>query len=206
MDGQLGHGKHVHSRSNETIASTKRKDEWKECRAKINGFSVIRINANISSSDYMKDQIYFALSKYFNLDFIDWDMCNRYATKNLVKEVCDYYCKNTYLSTKDLAVIFSRDVSSIRSYLIRGAELGRCEYNSIDAKKSNYNNLAKKFGKKLQVFRNGFYLGTYYSIRDLIRCSLSDFGVQMLSTGISNAINGVTQQYKGFTIIHVNTN
>ena len=47
-----------------------------------------------------------ALSNYFDLSNIDWDMCNKYALSNFVYEIATYYNLNFKLGLDDIATHF----------------------------------------------------------------------------------------------------
>ena len=60
LDGGLGHGKKIHSKSNETIEDTIRRDKTKDKLAMENGFTVIRIDVdypNYDRFDFIKTSI-----------------------------------------------------------------------------------------------------------------------------------------------------
>jgi len=136
IDGPLGHGKHIHSRSSKTIEGTKKKDEWKDNKAKENGFAVLRINADESDINYMKQSISDVIGDIFDLSNIDWHSCNSNAQSNRVKEVCEYYESNKPVLIMDVMKRFGISDQTVRRYLKSGNELGWCKYD----KKMSYKN------------------------------------------------------------------
>jgi hypothetical protein len=69
------------------------------------------------------------LSNILDLAYVNWDDCDKYATRNLVKTVCDFYNKNQIVPAK-LCHMFGISEGTIVKYLKKGEELGWCNYNS----------------------------------------------------------------------------
>ena len=63
---------------------------------------------------------------HFKEDDIDWLECGRYATKNIVKEVCNYKNNNPNYNVLEMSKIFKVAISTIKRYLKEGMELGWC--------------------------------------------------------------------------------
>ena len=137
MDGNLGHGNFKWGNIKD-IEGTNR-DEIKDKLAKENGLIVIRIDCKYSNLNYIKNSIEESiLSKLFDLSKINWNRCNEYATKNLVKDICEYYNNNPNITPENIAKIFYISSRTVRNYLKCGTELGWCKYNT--RRKGNYEN------------------------------------------------------------------
>jgi hypothetical protein len=155
MDGSLGHGKKVYSKSKDTIEETKIKDDWKDEQALFHGLQVIRIEADKSELEYLKPNIINALKDIFDLSNIDWNVCNMEAHKNIVKIICTYYEKDKQKGVMELAREFHLDRTTVRKYLKIGREIGWCTYdvneslvirdiNKVLARNRTPNELTKK--------------------------------------------------------------
>ena len=83
----------------------------------------IQLDCTLSDPEYIKHSIENSwLSKIFDLSNIDWNKCDEYALKNIVKEVCNYWHEHRevnkeYITTKYLCNIFNLSMSSINKYL-----------------------------------------------------------------------------------------
>ena len=76
LDGGLGHGKKIHSKSNESIEDTIRRDKTKDKLAMENGFTVIRIDVdypNYDRFDFIKTSImsspFPSIYNIYNINF-----------------------------------------------------------------------------------------------------------------------------------------
>jgi len=128
-DGRLGHGNFVFSQKKEDLIETEYLDFRKDMIAKKHSCIVIRIDCKESDKEYISNNIINSqLSDLFDLNTIDWDKCDIYATSNIVKEVCELYNKN--IDVNNLSEQFKLNKTTIRKYLHRGTKLGWCNYNS----------------------------------------------------------------------------
>lgn len=128
MDGELGHGQKSFNSKEKDIDGLKR-DKIKEELALNHNIILIRIDCIKSDSEYISNNILSSeLSQVFDLSLINWDLCNEYATKNIVKEVCDYY-NQTLFSGTQIAKNLNMGQTTVYRYLRKGKELGWCDYN-----------------------------------------------------------------------------
>ena len=94
---------------------------------------MIRVNCFYSEKEFIVKNIKKSLlSKIFNLNDIDWDLCDLNAQKSLVKRVCDYYNLNPGITVRKLSNIFKLRESTISTYLYKGNDLGFCNYKPIN--------------------------------------------------------------------------
>lgn len=64
----------------------------------------------------------------FKEEDIDWDECDRCATKNLAKEVCDIWETEEFINIQKMSKAMNVSVYSIKKYLKKGNSLGWCNY------------------------------------------------------------------------------
>ena len=127
-------------------------DIYKEETAKQNGIKhYVIVDCRKSYSSYIKESILKSELPdvySFSEEDIDWDKCNKYATTNIVKQVCDDFMK--YLYDRDfLADKYHISAWAVRDYLRRGDELGWSNYalyelvqhNAIPVKMYNKNEI-----------------------------------------------------------------
>ena len=107
-------------------------DVFKETVARQNGIQhYIIVDCRKSYNEYMKHSILASglLETYgVSKSDIDWEQCNRYATSNIVKNVCDDFMKYLY-HNDTLAEIYHISNQTVRDYIRRGAELGWSDYS-----------------------------------------------------------------------------
>lgn len=134
MDGGFHKLKNSKFRNNDLI-----KDEL----AYQNHIQVIRIDCNYDKTEkcfaYIKNNMIDALSNYFDLSNIDWDMCNKYALSNFVYEIAKYYNLNFKLGLDDIATHFKISKETLYNYLHIAEKLGLCKYirNDINRRKNS---------------------------------------------------------------------
>lgn len=127
MDGALGHGHEVY-RSHTKDVKGQERDKFKDDLAKKHNVHVIRIDCQKSEFNYIKNSIMHSeLNSLFDLSDIDWNLCDKNAQKNLVKEACYMYMNNK--STNEIAAILHLGVETIRRYLNKGETFGWCDYS-----------------------------------------------------------------------------
>lgn len=118
-----------------TLEEEKENDCFKRELAIKNGINnYVELNCYSSDSNYIeksiKQSIIFDLINV-DMDKINWNDCYKYATKNIVKEVCLTFSSSN-ITAKDVGDIFGLTKNTIISYLKIGNNLGWCNYNSKD--------------------------------------------------------------------------
>jgi hypothetical protein len=197
MDGGIGHGKKIHAHSKLSLRETKLKDIWKDERALKKGLRVIRITADKSNVGFLSTQIICSLAKYIDLTNIDWDRCNELATKNIVKEVCEYYEAHKEGLMRNIAERFKLSNGTITTYLKRGREIGWCDYDP-KASRINAARKAGRHGRRVCIYKDGVALGEYPSVPELVRHCSRDLHVQFIHSRVCAAARGDINNYKGF--------
>lgn len=210
MDGGLGHGKNIFNVSNltyEEIQNKKvdslNKDKYKDNLAKEHGYKVIRINSDVSNIDYIKEQIYNSdLINHFDLSIVNWQECDEYALKNIIREVCNYYRQHADESYECVANKFHISKCTVGRYLKKGLQVGwiaKCEYKLI--LKNN-----KKHNTTYVYDLNFNLLQKFPTASDLVRCSKDIFGIQFSSGGITKAVKNHTKYYDKYYISYSDLN
>ena len=203
MDGGLGHGNRKYC-SNEIDIHGLENDRIKDELAKEHNIKVIRIDCLESDSDYISNNILNSeLSNILDLSDINWDLCDMNATKNLVKEVCEYFNK-TNLSTSKIAKTFKLGTNTVRRYLKRGTKFGWCNYvpttaNGIDER-------VKKLKKTVEVFSCENDKKVLHTFEGLVECveQMSEmYNLKFNRHGIGKVCNGKQDSYKGFIFKYV---
>ena len=116
-----------------TLKETQENDRIKQELALTNEIkeeNYIVIDCRYSKLEFIKNNILNSrLHELFDLSTIDWIKVGEFATKNIVKECCDLYETGIH-NMKDLAKIMKITHYTVRNYLIKGAELGWCNYET----------------------------------------------------------------------------
>ena len=117
-----------------SLESEQENDKYKRQIALHNGIeNYIEVDCRYSTKDFISGSLKSneKIKEVFNIDFnnIDWDKCHNNSISNLIIEVCNFYNKNSTLSTSKIGEIFHLSKVTISTYLKNGNELGICEYN-----------------------------------------------------------------------------
>jgi len=118
-----------------TLEEEQENDLYKKELAQNNNIvNDIIIDARNSDLIWMKNSIINSeMSRLFCLSDINWELCEEYAIKNLIKEVCNFKANNINCSTSDISKVFLLSKSTIIKYLKFGNELGLCVYNKNES-------------------------------------------------------------------------
>lgn len=130
MDGLLGHGNksfdtRYYNNANELLEL----DAQKDYIASQHGINVIRIDAKESNSEYLKNHILDSkLSSIFDLDVVDFLLCNSDAYSSMKIKVCDIW--NKYHDMKKIEETTHLARITIVRYLTDCSKYGLCNYDS----------------------------------------------------------------------------
>ena len=128
MDGGIGHG-NKNTLINKTAEESKEDDKQRDIFINQHNIEVIRIDCLKSELEYIKTNILNSqLNNLFDLSIIDWNKCEEFTNKSLVKIACDYW-NNGIKSTKGIAKLMKLCHATIVSYLNKGVKSGFCDYN-----------------------------------------------------------------------------
>jgi len=208
MDGSLGHGNEIHSKSNMTIEESIAIDNYKDDMAKKYNIIVIRIDCQKSDMEYIKNNILDSkLNGIFDLSIIQWNKIEEYALSNIVLETCKLKSENQDFSTTDIGNIMGIHKCTVIRYLKKGTKIWDwVKYNPEDETSKFCSKAGKMGGKQIEVFKDDSNLGIFTSIMELEKQSESLFGVKLLHSKISAVCLGKRKHHKGFTFKYVNNN
>lgn len=143
MDGNIGHGnKTFDGRSPEETLNI---DNYKDDIAKQHGLEVIRINCVESDSDFIKNNILNSkLSTLFNLNNVDFLLCNKFAYSSLKMKVCSIW--NQYHEMENILQETKLPRVTIIKYLKDCCKYGLCDYNPKEQMiRSGQRNITKAY-------------------------------------------------------------
>lgn len=190
------------SKNNQKLEESMYLDNMKDKLALENGYKIIRIFYDDKIKN-IKPYLIDELNEVFNLDNINWNLCEEFSTKNIIKEVCEYWNnKKEEETTRSVAKAFKTNKTVITNYLKEGSKLGWCIYNTEEEKIKSDNRLGKN-GKKVQVFKDGKEIGIFESANEIERISKNMFGVEMRSRSIAKVCRGERNHHKGYTFKYV---
>ena len=151
----------------------------------------IAIDFRESTLEWGKEHIMTSkLNELFDLSKMDWNKCDEYALKNIVKEVCDYWHEHKEINKENVTPekignIFNLEKSTIRNYLHKGTKLNWCKYTG------NKN-------KVLIYDLDMNYIGCEESTNELDRKSIEKLGIHLDYRNISAVCRGKLPHYKGY--------
>jgi len=178
-------------------------DEFKRGLALSNGINkYIQLDCYRSDKDYIKSSILNSeLSKMYDLSNIDWDKADEFATKNLVKEICEYYeTHKGEMLLKDMANNFHISYTTFNRYMKQGNKLNWCNYNKKDNYKNTYKIINNPKSKAIKVIETG---DVFESASELERKSEKLYGVKFNHAHISMVCSGKQKKHKGFHFKYV---
>ena len=206
MDGGLGHGNNIYSKSNKTREETIQSDIHKDRLANEYNIQVVRIDCNYYTSnrfEYIKDNILNSeINKVFDLSIINWNKCEEYSCSNLVKIACKYKKNNPNLTTAQIGKMMGYSSDSIRRWLIQGTKFNWCNYSGVEEKHKLCKKMRINNFKPIEIFKNNISLGLFNSIKNLEEYSEELFGVKLIHSGISHSYKN-NKPYKGFTFKYI---
>lgn len=178
-------------------------DEFKRELALNNGINkYIQLDCYQSYKDYIKNSILNSeLSKMFDLSNINWDKADEFATKNLVKTVCEYYeTHKGEMLLKDMAENFHISYTTFNRYMKQGNKLNWCNYNKKDNYKNTYKVMKSPRSKAIEVVETG---DIFESASELEKKSEELYGIKFNHTHVSMVCSGKQNKHKGFHFKYV---
>lgn len=206
-----------HSKDNKMTKKTKEEskaiDNYKDELAKKHGFEVIRIDCDYNYNNrfaYIKKEItnHKNFNKLFNLNLVDWNECNIFATSNLIKIACEYKKNNPNMTTTEIGNIMGYSQTGVANWLRNGNELGWCYYNPKDEVKISLekgHKFRKDQASPVEVFKNDISLGIYPSTAYLTDNGEKIFGIKFVRACITNCCleKPKYKTYKGFVFRYI---
>lgn len=195
---------------NHSLITEKQNDKNKKDCAIIYGIeesNYIVIDARKSNINYIRNNVLNSkLNEILNLKNIDWQLCDLYASKNMLLEICKYWKDNhSNISMKNLEEKYKLSKSTIFNYLKKGTELKLCEYNGDLEKSKNFerHKQINTHGKQVEIFKNGISFGKFINCADLARKSEKLFNIKLNKSNISAVCIGNQKTHKGFTFRYI---
>jgi len=200
------HGKQHYSKNGfhtfggRTLEEEQANDKYKKESALQNGIKYyIELDCRKSELNWIKDSVMKSQLPnllHFKEEDIDWLECERYATKNIVKEVCDYKKENPFMSIKELIIKFHSSESTIRKYLKSGNELGWCVYIPKKPNKEQVFTVKSKPSRKrvLCIEKDIVFFG----VREVAEKGIEIFNEEIRSEGVRKCCTGEKNSYKGY--------
>ena len=196
MDGSLGHGNNVWGNANVKDTEGIKNDDIKDELANSHNITVIRIDAQESSLEYIRNNIVNStLSNLFNLSNINWEYCEEFAYKNIVKVVCKDK-QNNNLSVKELAEKYGFCKDTIRKYLKIGHKFNWCNYDG-KSEIAYFSSIAKY----KPIICNDKYI--FDSIKTFCQEGEKIFGIRIVDASVSYAIKHYGGRYKNLVIQYI---
>lgn len=199
MDGMF------HYKDNTMSGMTKEEaqgiDDIKDALAKQNNITVIRIDCRKSDPFFIEENIRSSLlNKLFDLNVIDWKLCNQYGNENLIKKVCDFYQLNkAKYSRKEVCEFFSIGTDTFSRYIKIGNQIG---WVKDDINKSLLAAIHNKNPKAKHVLIRDVVsnelLFAFKSINLCIKYFDNVLNIKLNMNGIRYAINNKDGVYKGY--------
>lgn len=123
-----------------TLQEEQENDNYKKELAIKNGIkenNYIILDCRKSDLEWIKNSVLNSkLNKMFNLDDVDWLMCQEFAMSNLEKQFCEFYESNKdILFIKDIADKFNYSTFTAYNILKKGNELGWCNFKTRSEQK-----------------------------------------------------------------------
>lgn len=114
---------------NKTLKEQQENDKYKKELAFDNNIEkYIEIDCRESELEWLKENIIKSLSQHFYLINIDWNKAWLDSQSSKVVETWELY-NSGITSTIEIGKILKLNTTTIRDYLHRGFELGKCDYN-----------------------------------------------------------------------------
>ena len=173
----------------------------KELATKNNISSYVVIDCSYSNEDYIKDNILNStLAEILDLKKVDWRECGIFATKTMLKNVCDSWNSSEGMNVKTLSFQYGLTRQTITKYLKIGNRLGLCFYDpSLEQKKYFERNKDNYQGKEVFMYSKGIFIGEFKNAKYLESISLDKFGVELKASDIRAVCRGQQKTHRGYT-------
>lgn len=98
--------------------------------------SYIEIDAKYSNCEHIKNSILHSqIIDMLDISKIDWHECDEMAQKSIIFDICSMW--NNDMKIIEISSLLKIHTCTISRYLKFGKELGLCNYNPIESRKSN---------------------------------------------------------------------
>lgn len=161
----------------------------------------IVIDCRHSNVEWIKNKLDESiLSDMFDLSNVDFCKCDEFASKNIIKEVCMYYEEHKPMLSSELSKIFKIGVTTLNSYLHKGNKIGWCNYDPKESRRYGSAYSGKNNIKKADIYKDGNFIISYNSLKEMEEKSLNDLGKKLLAINASKSFKE-NKLYKGYKII-----
>lgn len=189
-----------------TLSNTKTNDNIKMKLAIANGIykeKYIVIDGRNKDKDWMVNSILNSkLAELINLDDVNWEEIDKKCHGSILIDICSYYDKHHPITTIEIANNFNISRDSVVRYLNIGYKYGFCSYNSkqsrIEAGGKGNMIVKKLLSRKVDVYKDGVFIKSYDSAKELYRNSMLDYGIQFGYASICEVCRGVTKKHHGY--------
>lgn len=199
------HGKQHYEECNRgrTLEEEQENDRIKEQLALNNKIrNYIVIDCRYSDVEWIKNSILNSeLSNLFDLSNINWLEADEFATRNLDKDICEYWnvCDET-TTLSDIAEKFDVSPVVVANALKRGSLHGWCEYDRLETKRRASMRAGKKNGSPVALYKDSELIKEFASKRELESVSEKILGFKISSYIANKIINGKILSYRGCTV------
>lgn len=148
-----------------TLEEEQENDRLKEQLAMNNGIkNYITIDCRKSDLEFIKHNILNSnLVNFYDLNKIDWEICNKNSTQSTVKIACELWEEGN--SIKEISKTLHIHEGTIRVYLKKGAKMGWSSYDSKVSRKESYIVMSKNASKNVvKLDLQGKLIDEYESI------------------------------------------
>lgn len=133
---------HPLNKKSRNLKEEQENDKMKYNLAMENGIDYyFTIDCRESTKEHIKNSIINSeLFKILNInpENINFDKCDKFASSNMAKQVCDYRNEHPDMTMKEIAPLFHVCHDTIRNWVKKGAKLGWCTYEKFDDLKLRY--------------------------------------------------------------------
>ena len=181
MDGGYNHGRYTYKENANVeqilIGRNEILDDLnKEIVALENGNYLVRIDCQKSDVDYIKENILNSkLAEWLDLSDINWDECDKFASKNIIKSMANYIIDNPDVTFNILKEkFFYKSNSTIHKHLEKAVKFKMLS-------EELYNKVQKNALKRVSVYvydKKLNLLKEYRSKKELYKYGEEDIGVK----------------------------
>lgn len=177
MDGNIGHGKMKYKSTEKDVDGLQR-DLLKDQKALEHKIKLYRIDCTSNNYDTIYDNLNFTLKNilgYFPL--LDKQAIITSSTKNIVKEVCNYY-SNVTKNQKQICDTYKISPSTTLKYLEQGAKYGWCDYKKISCIKEENKR------KAVELYLENYSVDEIAKEMDLNYCTIRNYIKEADASGL----------------------
>lgn len=180
------------NKNSRTVEEEIKNDKYKYDLALSNGIDrYFIIDSSTSTLEHMKDSIINSgLLVELDVDenIIDWLLCDKFATSNFAKQVCEYKNNHPYLLHTEIANNLHISYGTVSKYLTKGLKLGWCNYDRYDDLKTKRDNGFMLTNQRpIHCISNGKY---YRGSREFVEEYEKEYGKKLDARNIRHVCEG----------------